>query len=262
MKRTKAIAMMLIIALAVTILVGAFNVLRPSMGVIPGTQPGEPTSLHDLVEYPEIPGDTTIEDVTDPFDRQGMIDFIMATPDYGNVSDSLAKKGYTFDLTADAEVSLVMSVTLASSGPLLSCWSTEVGPNGTRAFIAAFFVSLDEGMVVGGITNLLPPDQVPGVDPYIIVNAMPYLYIRWYWYAWPRPGVDVVGKVVSWYYWWYDSHSHPNWYWGCYWWWRTYIAYHWEVPGDPDRSWRPWWGWFWHWTYWRHWYWWSTYFPY
>jgi len=110
-------------------------------------------------------------------------------------------------------------------------------------------------MVVAGITNLLPPDQVPEVDPYIIVNAMPYLYIRWYWYAW-----QPIGKVVSWYYWWYDSHSHPNWYWGCYWWWRTDIAYHWE--GSGFGVWLPWWWWFWHWNYWRHWYWWSTYFPY
>ena len=251
---------MLVAVLAVTLVVGIFNVLRLGMGVTPGTQAGEPGSLKELVEYPENPGDTSITDVTDPGDRQGWIDLITTTPDYGNVSDALGQKGYHFDLAGDAEVSFVNSVTFGS-GPILSCWSTEVGPNGTRAFIAAAFIN-GESMVVGGVTNLLPPDQVPDVDPYIIVNAMPYMYIRWYWYAWPRPGIDIVGRVVSWYYWWYDSHSHPNWYWGCYWWWRTYIAYYWELPADPVRSWRPWWGWFWHWVYWRHWYWWSTYFPY
>ncbi len=251
--------MMLVAALAVTLVVGVFNVLRPSMSVTPG--PGEPGSLQDLVEFPEPAGETQLKSSDDP---AGAIDEITRTPDWGNVTDALAKKGYTFDL-AQATVEDVMSGSMGGFfGYMLSCWSTETGPNGTRAFIAAMyeFNSLSS-MVVGGITNLLPPDQVPEVDPYIIVNAMPYMYIRWYWYAWPRPGIDVVGKVVSWYYWWYDSHSHPNWYWGCYWWWRTYIAYYWESPiVIPPRVYMGWWWWFWHWTYWRHWYWWSTYFPY
>jgi len=247
--------MMLVAVLAVTLVVGIFNVLRPGMGVTPGTQPGEPSSLKDLVEYPETPGDTLIKDLEEePGERDKAIDNITRTDDYGNVSNALAQKGYHFDLTQ----AIVEEVGNPGFGAyLLSCWSTEFGPNGTRAFIAAMFeYNTQESIVVGGVTNLLPPDQVPGVDPYIIVNAMPYMLIRWYWYSWP------ASDVVSWYYWWYDSHSHPNWYWGCYWWWRTYVAYYWELPGDPVRSWRPWWGWFWHWVYWRHWYWWSTYFPY
>ncbi len=248
---------MLVTALAITLVVGIFNVLRPSMGVTP--VPGsEPESLQDLVEFPEPPGETSLTDLTD-LDRAGAIDAITKTPDYGNVSDALTDKGYNFNLD-QATVSSVNSMSYGFGGWVLSCWSTEFGPNGTRAFIAAALIN-GESIVVGGVTNLLPPDRVPEVDPYIIVNAMPYMYIRWYWYAWD-PIDPTIGKVVSWYYWWYDSHSHPNWYWGCYWWWRTYVSYYWELPMDPVRAWRPWWWWFWHWVYWRHWYWWSTYFPY
>jgi len=115
-------------------------------------------------------------------------------------------------------------------------------------------------MVMGFVTNLLPPEQVPGVDPYIIVNAMPYMYLRFYWWTWPSDH-DPLGHLVTWPYWWYDSHSHPNWFWGPYWWWRTYTkAYYYPYTDVP--YWQPWWGWWWHWTYRTHWYWWSTYFPY
>ena len=257
MKRTKAITMMLVVALAITLVAGIFNVFRPSMGVDPSLNANAPNSLKDIVEFPEASGDTTLITSDDP---TGAIEKITGTPDWGNVTEALGQKGYTFDLT-QATVEDVLSGSLGGFfGHVLSCWSTDPpGPNGTRAFIAAMYEygPPASSIVVGGITNLLPPDQIPGVDPYIIVNAMPYVYIRWYWYAWVP-----IGKVISWYYWWYDSHSHPNWYWGSYWWWRNYIAYYWERPLDPVRVWRPWWWWFWHWTYWRHWYWWSTYFPY
>ncbi len=252
MKRIKAIVIILVVALTVTLAASAFNLLRPSMGVtpVPGSEPG---SLQDLVEFPETPGVTSLITSDDPTTA---INLITGTPDWGNVTEALGQKGYTFDL-AQATVEDVSSGSLGGFlGYVLSAWSTEMGPNGTRAFISAMYeLNTNSSLVVGGITNLLPPDQVPEVDPYIIVNAMPYLYIRWYWYAW-----QPIGKVVSWYYWWYDSHSHPNWYWGCYWWWRTDIAYHWE--GSGFGVWLPWWWWFWHWNYWRHWYWWSTYFPY
>jgi len=243
---------MLVAALVVTLVIGTFNLLRPSMGVTP--VPGiEPESLQDLVEFPETPGDTMLITSDDP---TGAINKITGTPDWGNVTEALGQKGYTFDL-AQATVEDVSSGSLGGFfGYVLSAWSTEMGTNGTRAFIAAMFeFNSNSSIVVGGITNLLPPDQVPEVDPYIIVNAMPYIYIRWYWYAW-----QPIGKVVSWNYWWYDSHSHPNWYWGCYWWWRTDVAYHWQ--GAYGQPWLPWWWWFWHWAYWRNWYWWSTYFPY
>ncbi len=238
--------MVLISALLVTVVATMFSFLTLTMGVTP--QEGlEPTDLKDLVEFPEPPGETLIIDLEDePVQRDKAIDNITQTDDYGNVSDALAEKGYTFDLT-QATVEEVGNPGFGAY--VLSCWSTEFGPNGTRAFIAAMYeYNTQESMVVGAVTNLLPPDQVPGVDPYIIVNAMPYMFIRWYWYSWP------ASDVVNWYYWWYDSHSHSNWYWSCYWWWRTYVSYYY------GGVYKVWWWWFWHWVYWKHWYWWSTYF--
>lgn len=233
-------------------MVGIFNQIAPSSGVTPGLGILEPTSLRDLVEYPEFPGDTIMWPSEDPVSA---ISRITGTYDWGNVTDALGQKGYTFDL-AQAKVDWVDSWTFGGAGDLLSVWSTEQGPGGERAFINAMYEwQTNSTMVVGGITNLLAPEHVPEVDPYVIVNAMPYMYIRWYWYAWLP-----IGKVVSWYYWWYDSHSHSNWYWGCYWWWRNYVAYYWE--GGAGGIWLPWWGWYWHWVYWGNWYWWSTYFPY
>ncbi len=249
---------MLVTALLVAVVATTFNFLTSTMGVTP--QPGEPTDLQDLVEFPELPGETLLNDLEkEPVEREIAINATTQTDDYGNVSDALAQKGYHFDL-AQATVEQVGNPIF--SGYVMSCWSTEFGPNGTRAFITAATITDADGttsIAVGGVTNLLPPDQVPEVDPYIIVNAMPYMYIRWYWYAWDRLD-PTIGKVVSWYYWWYDSHSHPNWYWSCYWWWRTDVSYYWELPGI--NSYKYWWWWFWHWVYWRNWYWWSTYFPY
>lgn len=253
LRRTKAIAMMLVVALAVSFVAGMFNALRPSMGVDPNLNANEPNSLKDIVEFPETPGDTQLLPSDDP---TGAIQKITDSYDWGNVTEALGQKGFTFDL-AQATVEDVASSSLGGFfGYTLSAWSTEIGANGERAFISAMYeFNSNSTMVVAGITNLLPPDQVPEVDPYIIVNAMPYMYIRWYWYAWLP-----IGRVVSWNYWWYDSHSHPNWYWGCYWYWRNYVAYYWQ--GGYGKAWLPWWWWFWHWTYWRNWNWWSTYFDY
>ncbi|MDH5483468.1 MAG: hypothetical protein OEY22_11430, partial [Candidatus Bathyarchaeota archaeon] len=128
--------------------------------------------------------------------------------------------------------------------------------DGCRACMLSAQMEDGTDIAMGFVTNLLPPEQAPIEDPYIIVNAMPYMYVRFYWWAWYP-----IGKIVSWPYWWYDSHSHPNWFWGLYWWWRVYTQNY-YYPYDVVPNWRPWWGWWWHWVYWGHWYWWSTNFPY
>lgn len=98
-------------------------------------------------------------------------------------------------------------------------------------------------------TNICTPGECPGTDPFIIVNAEPYFYIRLWWWDF------VSTRLAFWGYWWHDSHNHPNWYWGVYWWWRTYVSYY-------IGFWIPWWWYYWHWGYWRYWFWWSTFFPY
>ncbi len=109
--------------------------------------------------------------------------------------------------------------------------------------------SLGNGMAMYTRGNVLPSSRQPEVDPFIIVNAEPYWFISWHWWAWGR-------GLVWWDYWWYDSHNHPNWYWGVYWWWRSYIKYYY------GPYWGLWYPWYWHWVYWRHWNYWSTWFPY
>lgn len=245
MKRTKAITMTLVVALAVTLVAGMFTYLSPVQSVVPG--PGEPQSLRDLVEYPDPLDLTDIEEAeTGPI----LGEIMDGVEGFSNISDFLQGKGYHFE-NASAQISWAGGV---SPGWLLSWWS-DIGPNGTRALIVAASMLDGTNMTMGAITNLLPPELAPGVDPYIIVNAMPYVYVSWYWWVWAP-----VAKIHSWHYWWYDSHSHPNWFWGVYWWWRTDVDYYWLAP--LGRVYSPWWWMFWHWTYWRHWYWWSTYFPY
>jgi len=214
----------------------------------------EPTQLIDIVEWPY------------PY---ALADSLFVPPDapaFLAVKTELQNKGFVFDPSYGGTT---MNATLFIEEEevhvdVTSWWSSNTLEDGTRACVVygkggRFGVAEPTFMVMGFVTNLLPPEQVPDVDPYIIVNAMPYMYLRFYWWAWPT---DVApGHIVTWPYWWYDSHSHPNWFWGPYWWWRTYTkAYYYPYVDVP--YWQPWWGWWWHWVYCRHWYWWSSYFPY
>jgi hypothetical protein len=247
-KVSRIIAVVLVVILGVAMF-SFFSFLNPTHGV--KKQPNEPNSLEDLINFDD---QTVVLEDLEGAERDQEIQAIVGTDDYKNISHALGQKGYNFDVE-QATVSVVSSTAFGGfSGTVMSVWSSNIGPNGTRAFIAAAIINTTT-LCVGGITNLLPPDQIPGIDPYIIVNAMPYLYISLYWWVWAP-----IAKVHIWHYWWYDSHSHPNWYWGVYWWWRTDVDYYWITPGYG--AWLPWWWWFWHWFYWRHWYWWSTYFPY
>jgi len=209
----------------------------------------EPVKLQHLVEwaYPYYLVDIPF---FVPFSPEGYLDVMAALTD----------KGYTFDPLVGGTASEVHMFIGEEEyiGNVTSWWSVDTLEDGTRACMLSFETEdeSDPGMAMGFVTNLLPPEQVPEVDPYIIVNAQPYIFIDFYWWAWTP-----IGRVVRWPYWWYDSHSHPNWFWGPYWWWRTYTkSYYYPYIDIP--YWRPTWGWWWHWTYWHHWYWWSTYFPY
>lgn len=222
----------------------------PNLLLSQGVQPGasEPQDLEDLVEYPE---EVLLTDVLDEKERGSeLARIIVGVEGFTDILNFLKEKGYQFENSAVR----ISNVGGAFHGSLLSWWS-EASSKGTRALIVAALMDDGSDMVMGAVTNLLPPEMIPELDPFIIVNAQPYLFISWYWWV-PAP----VSRIHSWYYWWYDSHSHPNWFWGVYWWWRTDVGYYYLAP--YGRQYLPWWWFFWHWTYWRHWYWWSTYFPY
>ena len=95
--------------------------------------------------------------------------------------------------------------------------------------------------------NVWGPGQTDlSKSPFIIQNAEPYFYLQFHWWDFAN------SRIVAWGTWWYGTASNPNWYWGVYWWWRTYVNYYIGIPYIP------WWWWSWHWTYWRYWAWWGT----
>jgi hypothetical protein len=228
----------------------------------------EPRKLSDLVEWSGKVGYVDVPFVASRYEQ---------IEGYKEILAYLKGKGYTFDpaqgtatkvsgtvIKVNATGQIMELFTEQFSGTVTSWWSNNTLINGTRACILSAEMSDGSNMAMAFVTNLLPPELLGGTDPYIIINAMPYIYVTFYWWAW-----QPIGKIVSWSYWWYDSHSHPNWFWGPYWWWRTCLksylyglTYGLPYPSFPWAEWRPWWEWWWHWIYWKHWYWWSTYFPY
>jgi hypothetical protein len=64
----------------------------------------------------------------------------------------------------------------------------------------------------------------------------------------------VGGRVVYWRYWWFNSDSHPNWYYARY-------KHYWDYAYQAGYTWPWWYDWSYGWYYWRFWYFWSTYFP-
>jgi len=217
----------------------------------------EPTQLQEIVEWQRFAYQYALVDkptAPEPYNP--------GTP-AAIIVPELEAKGFTFnDNDATYEEVTIFMETKEFKGAVMSWWSNNTLEDGTRACIVSAAMEDNSSIAMGFVTNLLPPEQIPEVDPYIIYNAEPYFFIEFYWWAW-----DPVGRIVTWSYWWHDSHNHPNWFWGPYWWWRCYTkAYYLGLPYPPTdvdwAYWRPWWGWWWHWVYWRHWHWWSTYFPY
>jgi len=207
--------------------------------------PVEPLSLSDLVEFPGL---THLRDLQGSEKTSKYTEIQTTVEGYSTIKTLLESKGYTF--TGDYNISIVQGTIDQTpfSGALYSHWSS-LASDGTRALLVA--AKMDDGVdtMFGAIANLLPSQLRPPAG-YIITNAMPYMYLEFY--LWDKAN----SRTASWSYWWYDSHSHPNWYWALYYWWRTYTKqyYSWYYY-------RPWW-YIWHWLYWKHWNWWSTQFPY
>lgn len=218
----------------------------------------EPTDLEDIVELPYT---YALQDR--PFAPPG------SPEGYADIRLFFENKGYTFDVDGGSKYWVQSFFDVYNeayhmeqlSGEVTSWWSNNTLADGTKACLLSVEMVDNSSMAMGFITNVLPPEQMPGVDPYIIWNAEPYFFIEFYWWSWLP-----VNRIVTWSYWWHDSHNHPNWFWGPYYWWRTYTkAYYlgyWPPLTLNWAYWQPWWGWYWHWMYWQHWHWWSTYFPY
>ena len=95
--------------------------------------------------------------------------------------------------------------------------------------------------------NIWGPGQTDlSKSPFIIQNAEPYFYLQFHWWDFAN------SRIYAWGTWWYGTASNPNWFWGVYWSWRTYVNYYIGIPYIP------WWWWQWHWMYWRYWGFWGT----
>ncbi len=164
----------------------------------------------------------------------------------------LESQGFTFDPAA-SNVSLVDGGldSKAFGGTVLSWWSSNMDTSGRMAFIVAAQMNDGKTMVFGAITNLIPPEILLEAGKYIIVNAMPCTIIQYFYYD------TLNNRIVNWSSWWYESQSQPNWFWGIYWKWRTYIK---EYYGP--YSYIPWWWWLWHYTYDKQWHNWGAESPY
>ncbi len=170
-----------------------------------------------------------------------LTDVMTGVDGFQEVMGLLIGKGFTFNPAA-SNISTVNGGLngMLFSGTVLSLWS-DPDPNNIYALLVAALMDDGHSMVFGACTNILPAELVSS-DSYMIVNAMPYSFIRWFYYD------TLNSHIVDWSYSWFESNSPPNWFWGIYWKWSNYI--------DEYYGWHtylPWWWWFWHYTYDKHW---------
>lgn len=255
--------------IAVGCSLAAVLILSTLGSLIPSTRSQvstEPESLSQLVKYPgEVRAlhDLTAEEIQTEImslEFTGMIRGILVEGAF-DVRQKLIDKGYihsffdaTFDVFTDVEVHSPDG-TESISATFFKGWSNTMLEEGSKAMVVGavgeFLPTGEQFSIIMSVpTNVLPPEQMPDVDPFIIWNAEPYFYVQHYWWVW-----SPWARLVYWKYWWYDSHKAPNWFWGVYWWWRVYVI-------DYFYSYRWWYWWWWNWYYWRGWYWWSTYWVY
>jgi hypothetical protein len=123
--------------------------------------------------------------------------------------------------------------------------SVSIMPWDLSAYMVAMIGSDGYTLYQAHLTNLDPTlVGLPVSD--ITFNNMPYFFVT---------TLQVVGgRVVYWRYWWFNSDSHPNWYYARY-------KHYWDYYVQGDHLWPWWYDWSYGWYYWRFWYFWSTYFP-
>ncbi|UCF07808.1 MAG: hypothetical protein JSW28_09235, partial [Thermoplasmata archaeon] len=231
----------------------------------PGTQKiGYVETQGDLVTY-NVDG-VQMEDVEDQGQREKIIFTIQENIDWHILGGELANK----DMEATGRYDYRFNETqynLINMGPDVMTASFDNGnldrkSTGGRTDIShitmltlkfrsvndndihmtfAFGDGQDEVIVAGMVTNNYGTIDDEGLEKQVY-------YIHCY--------VIIRHIPVYWRIWWYDSHHHPNWFYGWYfWYWRYHFYYH--------YIWYPWFTWWWGgWYYWRYWGYWSTYWPY
>lgn len=105
-------------------------------------------------------------------------------------------------------------------------------------------LTYNEKMVVGVVTNNDASIDTAGLEHQVFYVHCILI----------KPH-GLIYRPIYWRIWWYDSHHHPNWFYGWYFWYWRYFWY-WHNP------WVPWYTWWWCWYYWHYWWFWSTWWPY
>ncbi|UCE74812.1 MAG: hypothetical protein JSV56_03680 [Methanomassiliicoccales archaeon] len=219
-------------------------------------------SQGELVTY-NVDG-VQIEEVTDPAQRDSIIERTQYDPDFQMLLNEVAR--YDAGDTGQIDIEIVQ-LQLYSADPMVVTATFDNGnldrkmTGGQRDIVPIEMVSLslrsindndihisvaygpneDEKIVAGVVTNNNGEIGVDGLEHQVYyVHCV--LIVRHY--------------PVYWYLWWYDSHHHPNWFYGWYfWYWRYHFYYH--------YYWYPWYTWWWGgWYYWHYWGYWSTWWPY
>lgn len=181
---------------------------------------------------------------------------VTGKPQFQALLKELHKKGYTFpEGFAGAEISNIELRQGGCSTKLtVGKFRSNLKPDGTMAGITVAMDGSDpeRSLFLAHVTNVfaLQPEEMPTNDKGITSNQE-----RWFTV---QIGEAPTNRYISpfspiiWYrYWWYDSHRHANWWYGCYqwWWWR----YHWY-----GKQWFWWYNWWWGYYYWWNWNFWST----
>jgi hypothetical protein len=181
---------------------------------------------------------------------------ITSKPQFQALQRELHKKGYSFPEGPSG--TNVQTVELrqgnCSTHLTVGRWVSNLKPDGTMAGItvAVDDSNPDRSLYLAHVTNVyaLQPEEMPPNNPGISFNHEPWFTVQ-IGEAPPTHFVSPFWPIIWYRYWWYDSHRHVNWWYGCYqwWWWR----YHWY-----GKQWFWWYNWWWGYYYWWNWDFWST----
>ncbi|UCH88905.1 MAG: hypothetical protein JSV49_11820 [Thermoplasmata archaeon] len=232
----------------------------------------ESEAKKDTIGYVETQGELVkynndgvqITHVTDLAERDEILTRVQRDPDFTMLLQEVAR--YDAEETGRIDIELV-SLQLHSADPITVKVSFDNGnldpqmTGSSRNTVEIEMVSLslrsindndvhltvaygeheDEKIVAGMVTNNYGAIDADGLE-HQVYYIHSILIVKHY--------------PVYWYIWWYDSHHHPNWFYGWYYWyWKYYYYYHYD--------WYPWYTWWWGgWYYWHYWGYWSTYWPY
>ena len=181
---------------------------------------------------------------------------ITGHPQFQSLLKELHKKGYSFPEGFSG--ANVMTVDLrqgnCSTHLTVGRFLSNLKPDGTMAGITVALdgSAPDRSLFLAHVTNVyaLQPEEMPPNNPGISFNREPWFTVQ-IGEAPPTHFASPFWPIIWYRYWWYDSHRHANWWYGCYqWWWWRYRWY--------GRPWFWWYNWWWGYYYWWNWNFWST----